>query len=175
MPIVRCPSGVVRDQQDTVQCPADITRFFTCNVGYIYIKVCHHSSKETGCQIRKNRLTLTVIEMKSTLSRQQKKSKALVPCMLITISRSGEFFLHLCFWSSEEKYLCRYNMYFCKTCRFSPVKVQLIKHRPVPGQTLPSARRGIGRFVMRFLKVPGVCQTLYDARTVAIGRVRFTF
>ena len=47
--IVRCPAGVVRDQPDTVRCPADFIRIFTCNDEYIYIKIRHHSSNETGC------------------------------------------------------------------------------------------------------------------------------
>jgi len=49
---VRCPDGVVRDQPDTVQCPADFTQMkqiFTCNDVYNNIKIRYHSSKETGC------------------------------------------------------------------------------------------------------------------------------
>jgi len=57
-----------------------------------------------------------------------------------------------------------------KTRRFSPVAVRLIKHRPVPGRASSGARTGIGRFVKRFFKVPGACQTSYDARP---GTVRY--
>jgi len=46
---VWCPAGVVRDQPDTVRCPADFTRIFTCNDEYMYIKIRHHTSKETVC------------------------------------------------------------------------------------------------------------------------------
>jgi len=44
------------------------------------------------------------------------------------------------------------------------VAVLLIKHRPVPGRASSGARTRIGRFVKRFMKVPGACQTSYDAR-----------
>jgi len=30
-----CPAGVVRDQPDTVRCPVDFSRIFTCNNEYI--------------------------------------------------------------------------------------------------------------------------------------------
>jgi len=85
------------------------------------------------------RLTLANIEMETTLSQDCKKmSIALVRCMFITIIRSGEIFvLVLCCRFSEEKYLCRCNMYFCKTRRFSPVEVRLIKDRPGPGGHCP--------------------------------------
>ena len=33
----RAPYGVVRDQPDTVRCPADFTRFFRCNGEFIII------------------------------------------------------------------------------------------------------------------------------------------
>jgi len=51
-----------------------------------------------------------------------------------------------------------------KTRRFSPVAVQLIKHRPVPGRASSGARTGIGRFVKRFVNVLSACQTSYDVR-----------
>ena len=33
--VVRCPAGVVKDKPDTVRCPADFTRIFTCNDTFI--------------------------------------------------------------------------------------------------------------------------------------------
>ena len=50
--------------------PGRLTRIFTCNNEYIYIKIRHHSSKETGCSNKK--LTLTVILMKTTLAQDCK-------------------------------------------------------------------------------------------------------
>ena len=41
---------------------------------------------------------------------------------------------------------------------------KLIKHRPVPIRASSNARTGIGRFVKRYFKVPGACQTSYDAQ-----------
>jgi len=32
-----------------VRCPADFMRIFRCNGEFIYIKICHYSSKETRC------------------------------------------------------------------------------------------------------------------------------
>jgi len=49
---VPCLAGVVRDQPDTVRCPADFTRtkqIFTYNDVYVNIKNRYHSSKETDC------------------------------------------------------------------------------------------------------------------------------
>jgi len=37
------------------------------------------------------------------------------------------------------------------------------------------SRTGIGRFVKRFLKVPGACQTPYGARTGTVGIVLYKF
>ena len=41
----RATYGVVKDQPDTVRCPADFTRIFRCNGEFIYIKICHQCVK----------------------------------------------------------------------------------------------------------------------------------
>jgi len=93
--------------------------------------------------------------------------------MLIIFSCSSKiYYLYLYFWSLEMKYLCK--CFSAKTRRFSPVAVRLIKHRPVLRASF-GARTGIGRFVKRFLKVPGACQTSYDARPGTVEIVRYKF
>ena len=73
---VRCQDGVVRDQPDAVQCPADFTRMkhiFTCNNLYNNIKIRHHSSKKTRLlKLETLMLTLTVMDMKTTLAQDCK-------------------------------------------------------------------------------------------------------
>ena len=44
----RAPCGVVKEQPETVRCLTDFTRIFRCNGEFVYIKICHHFSKETG-------------------------------------------------------------------------------------------------------------------------------
>ena len=46
---IKTSAGVVRDQPDTVRCPVDFTRIFTCNDENMYIKIRYHTSKETVC------------------------------------------------------------------------------------------------------------------------------
>ena len=54
-------------------------------------------------KLERFRLTLTVMEVKTALAQDCKNSVAHVRCRL---------FIPSC--SFEVKYLCRYNMYFCK-------------------------------------------------------------
>jgi len=108
------------------------------------------------------------MEMKTTLA-QDCNSIALVRYMVIIVSCSSKIylFLQICFWSSEVKCLCKCNMYYstAKTRRFSPVAVWLIKHRPGSG-------RASADLLKSLLKVPGDCQTSYDARTVGARPMR---
>ena len=53
--------------------------------------------------------------------------------------------------------VCRCNMYFCKN-------TSLLIGGSSTHKTSAGARTGIGRFVKRFLKVSGACQTSFDAR-----------
>jgi len=62
--------------------------------------------------------------------------------LIIIAAQAKYIFLYLCFWSSENNYLCTCNMYFCKN----------------------NGRCPDGWFVKRFFKVSGACQTSYDVR-----------
>jgi len=89
--IVRCPAGVVRDHSGIVCGPTDFTRMkqiFTCNDAIIYIKIRHYSSKE-------NMLTLTVMEVKTTLVQDCKNVNS------------------TCSWHVIRPQLLKQSIYFC--------------------------------------------------------------
>jgi len=91
--IVRCPAGVVRDQPDTVRCPAELTRMkqnFKCNDVYINIKICHHSSKETGWSNKKD---WDWLWQWWKWKPQDSKKIALVRCICFILSCSSEIYI----------------------------------------------------------------------------------
>ena len=159
--VVRCPAGVVRGQPDTVRCPVDFTRIFTCNDEYMYIKIAIIPPKKQFVKIRKIEADADSDGEKHTCSRQQQNSIALVRCMLIILSCSSEiYYLYSCFWSLEIKYLCKCNMFFCKNtslltggslthetsvCARTGIVRCPDRHRPVSGRASSGARTGIVR------------------------------
>jgi len=158
---------VIRDQPDTVQCPADFIRIFTSNDEYIYISISKFAIIPPKKQVDKIRK----IEANSdsdgaenhTCPRLQKNSIALVRCMFISCLIEMYIFCIMFLvlkWNIYVNTICSSAKTFC----FSPVAVRLIKHRPVPGWASSFARTSIDRFVKRFSIVPGDCKTSYDAR-----------
>jgi len=143
--------SVVRDQPDTVRCPADFTRIFRCNCEFIYIKICIFPKKQV-VKKKRLRLTLTLMVMETTLAQDCKNSNS--TCLLHFNHPQLKRNIYFCIYDfGLEKWYIYVNA-ICtsaKTRRFSPVAIRLIKHRPVPD-------------LSRFFNVLSACQTSYDVQ-----------
>jgi len=167
--VLRCPAGFVRDQPDTVRCPADFTRFF-------HVQWWKYLYQNSPLFLQINRLLQKKDWgwlwqwwwWKPHLLKTAKFSIALVGCRLIILSWSSNIYFVFMYWSLEMEYLCKCNMYFCKN-------TSLLTGGCSTHITSAGARTGIGRFDKRFFKVSCACQTSYDAQTGTVGIVRFKF
>ena len=100
--VVRCPVGVVRDQPDTVLCPVEFTRIFTCEKQFV--------------KIRKIEADFDSDVDKNTLAQDRKKTHS--TCLLhVNHPQLLKQYIYFCiynFWSLKVKYICKCNMFFCK-------------------------------------------------------------
>ena len=95
-------------------------------------------------------------------------------------------YLEHCLFYCQTTYLMLWSQIKLTSFDYSDVHITgEFDNRPGTGRFLrifacvvtysTGARTGIGRFVKRYLKFSGACQTSYDARPGTVGIIRYKF
>jgi len=159
---VLCPSGVVRDEPDTVRCPADFTRIVTYNDEFFYLKFAIIPSKKQVVKIKKlesdsdsngdENHTCSILQFTSTCSLHGNHRQLLKQ----NISIFAIMFLG---FRSEMSMQMQYVLQYCKN-------TSLLTGGSSTHKTSAGRGRASADLLRDLFKVSGDCQTSYDARTV---------